>query len=100
MSLGTGASAVVGGDDVSQHHRRLNGWRWAQVRRQVLARAGGRCEIRNPQVCTVVATQVDHVLPLSEGGDPYDMRWLRAACRQCNSARNRTTPTVDDGWRW
>lgn len=87
---------------MSQHHRKLNGWRWAQVRHQVLARAGGRCEIRNPQVCTVIATQVDHVQPLSEGGsvDPYDVRWLRAACRQCNSARNRTTPTVDDGWRW
>ena len=86
---------------MSQHHRKLDGWRWAKVRGSVLARAGGMCEIRTQSVCTSVATQVDHVVELSKGCvDPYDERLLRAACRPCNNHRNRKIPPSDNHLIW
>lgn len=83
---------------MSRHHNAMSGWRWAKVREQVLARAGGHCEIRNPAVCRGIATQVDHVIELSKGGDPYALENCRAACQPCNLARNRRHPTVDTTW--
>jgi 5-methylcytosine-specific restriction protein A len=72
---------------------------WDRTRRQVLAESGGNCEIRTPGICTGRATQVDHIVPRSRGGT--DARWnLRSCCQQCNLARNRTVPAVDNGWTW
>lgn len=51
----------------------------------VIARDGGRCQLRLPG-CTVVATSADHIVPRSRGGT-NDLTNLRAACRHCNSAR-------------
>ena len=59
---------------------------WQRVRRQVLERDGYRCQI-GYQGCTVQATQVDHIRPMSAGGAKYDPSNLRAACRTCNAAR-------------
>ncbi len=61
---------------------------WRQVRLVVLERDGWRCQIRMG-VCTGKATAVDHVVPLSQGGDAFDPGNLRAACKQCNSGRIR-----------
>ena len=58
---------------------------WRAVRQQVLERDAYVCMIRGAK-CTGVATQVDHITPLSEGGAPYDMANLRGACRACNAA--------------
>ena len=59
---------------------------WRRVRAKVLERDGYRCQIGYPG-CTVLATQVDHVRPLSAGGAKYDPANLRASCRRCNAAR-------------
>lgn len=57
---------------------------WRSVRRLVLARDMHRCQVAG-QRCTVTATEVDHIVPLTEGGAPYDPANLRAACKWCNS---------------
>jgi 5-methylcytosine-specific restriction endonuclease McrA len=61
-----------------RHHDRA----YRKLRPIVLAEADGLCQIRGP-TCTVIATTVDHVVPLDQGGT-HD-RWnLRAACVKCN----------------
>jgi 5-methylcytosine-specific restriction endonuclease McrA len=54
------------------------------VRAQVLARDGFRCQIRLEGICTVTATEVDHVDPLALYGPTCDLSRLRAACGPCN----------------
>ena len=62
--------------------------RWKQVRLKVLARDNHTCQIRGPR-CTSRATQADHVIPIEEGGPPFDEANLRAACRPCNAGRGQ-----------
>lgn len=57
----------------------------ARVRAIVLARDGHRCQLRIPGVCTVIATEADHIVAREIAGDGPDN--LRAACRPCNGAR-------------
>jgi 5-methylcytosine-specific restriction endonuclease McrA len=45
--------------------------------------------------CTVRATQVDHIVPISEGGAMYDPANLRAACAPCNNGRYHPARLVD-----
>ena len=66
--------------------RRINGRPWRRVRLQVLERDGWRCTIGYPG-CTVQATCVDHIRPISAGGAQLDPGNLRSACRRCNAAR-------------
>lgn len=61
---------------------------WRQVRPQVLARDEHRCQIRGPR-CATTATEVDHTIPLDEGGAPFDLTNLRAACKPCNRGRGQ-----------
>lgn len=60
--------------------------RWRQVRHAVLVRDQHQCQIAGTN-CVGVATHVDHVVPISEGGHRLDMANLRAACSVCNLAR-------------
>ena len=63
---------------------------WRAVRLAVLERDGRVCMIRLPG-CMVAATAVDHIVELEDGGAPYAMENLQAACRPCNTAkRNRS----------
>lgn len=59
---------------------------WRKIRRVVLARDGGLCQIRGPK-CEVKATHVDHIEPWLSGGAVFDDRNLRAACKTCNLSR-------------
>lgn len=58
--------------------------RWAQLRKLVLSR-NPRCVI-----CTDVATQVDHIKPVKEGGSFYDISNLQPLCHKCHSSKTRT----------
>jgi 5-methylcytosine-specific restriction protein A len=51
----------------------------------VLARDGYRCQIRGPR-CVGVATQMDHVVELADGGPDTDAN-AQAACRPCHAAK-------------
>lgn len=77
--------------------RRYTSSEWKRVRRRVLERDGGRCQIRL-EGCLGVADQVDHIVPAAAGGAFYDDDNLRACCRRCNSKRARRTK-VREGWR-
>ena len=65
---------------------------WATIRLKVLARDRGVCQIGGPR-CTLRATQVDHIVPVSRGGSWWDTSNLRAACARCNNDRNRVALT-------
>lgn len=70
-------------DDCRSNHAKIDGARWRKLRKQVLD--------RNPS-CTVPgcrrpATQVDHIVPLAKGGDPFDLGNLRPICGPCNASK-------------
>jgi len=44
------------------------------------------CRLRLPG-CTVAATHIDHIVPVSQGGAWFDPNNLRASCRWCNLSR-------------
>lgn len=83
---------------MSRFHAQVSASKWRTARSQALARAAGVCEIRTASVCTTVATEVDHIVPLSQGGHPLDQANLRAACRACNLNRNAKSPFVVNPW--
>ena len=59
---------------------------WRRIRLLVFARDGKDCQIHGPK-CLRDATEVDHIVTLSDGGAPYDPANLRAACKPCNGGR-------------
>lgn len=61
--------------------------RWQVVRRLVLVRDGFRCRVAFPHRCAGLATAVDHVVELEDGGAPFDPSNLQAACRAGNTAK-------------
>lgn len=73
-----------------------NSTQWLRLRPVILERDGYRCKIGGPR-CVGTADQVDHIVPLIQGGAPYDPDNLRAACKACNVARANAR---DDNWRF
>ena len=62
--------------------RRPRGRRWQAIRRQVFARYGRTCH-----VCGAPAVDVDHLLPIADGGGD-ELSNLRPACARCNRGRH------------
>jgi 5-methylcytosine-specific restriction protein A len=63
---------------------------WKRIRQHILYRDQHMC-----QNCGAVATEVDHIKPLSQGGSSKPSN-LQALCTPCNKAKNlreRNTPT-------
>ena len=58
--------------------------RWAWTRRAVLRAAGYRCAR-----CGRGAREVDHVVPISHGGAPFNVQNLQALCRRCHFGKSR-----------
>lgn len=70
---------------MSKNHDTLDRRLWEAVRRRTLARDNMRC--RN---CGKYGRlEVDHILPLEDGGAPYDESNLQALCRRCHFAKTR-----------
>ena len=69
------------------------GVEWQAVRRMVLARDGYVCQLRRPK-CTFKATQVDHVISVTNGGPRLDPANLVATCEVATfrSATRRSPP--------
>ena len=59
---------------------------WQRIRKQILERDNHTCQINAPG-CTTHATQVDHITPVSQGGQWWEPTNLRAACAKCNASR-------------
>lgn len=70
-------------DNCRTSHDKIAGKQWQAVRAAVLA-GGPKCAT---PTCPNVATQVDHIIPLSKGGAPYDPQNLQPLCRRCNIAK-------------
>lgn len=60
--------------------------RWREVRRLVLDEDGDChwCRIKGKRT---QATQVDHIVELDRGGDPFDRSNLVSSCSSCNASR-------------
>ena len=69
---------------------------WRRIRKQILERDNHLCQIRSDG-CTVVATEVDHIVPTSKGGGWFDPTNLRGSCFSCNNKRVDRKRT--EGWR-
>ena len=78
---------------------------WRRLRLAVLARDGHVCAIQGPR-CLGLATTVDHVLRLADGGPLLDPANCRAACTTCNYGRRDHGPpasrstVVETRTRW
>ena len=85
---------------MSRHHsQRLPARRWARARRRVLDAANWRCA-----QCGQYGNEVDHILPLDRGGDPWASDNLQVLCRGCHTQKtaseNRREPTpAEAAWR-
>ena len=84
---------------MTTHDPRLATPAWRAVRRVVLDRDLGLCQIRGPH-CSKWATCVDHIVDRADGGDMFDPANLRAACRSCNGWRSAQRTNVRRGWRY
>jgi 5-methylcytosine-specific restriction enzyme A len=69
--------------------------KWELTRRAVLA--------RDPicKVCdSALSTEVDHIVPLAQGGEPYRLDGLQGICSPCHWAKtgreNANRPSVPD----
>ena len=60
--------------------------RWKEVRRLVLERDGHWCRL-GLLGCRGVAVSVDHIVELQDGGDPFALANLQAACVSCNTRK-------------
>ena len=63
--------------------------RYKARRLQVLNASGWVC-----YYCGGEASQVDHVIPIANGGDPMSLDNLVAACKRCNLAKGKKSQGV------
>jgi 5-methylcytosine-specific restriction protein A len=63
---------------------------WRLLRLKILIRDGWQCQLRRPG-CIGKATEVDHIVPLSKGGQRLDASNAQAACKPCNSGKRDRT---------
>ncbi|WP_312715495.1 HNH endonuclease [Corynebacterium flavescens] len=57
------------------------------LRRRVMRRDQGQCQKRGPR-CTLVATEVDHIVSVAEGGTD-DLNNLEAICSACHAPKTQ-----------
>ena len=77
-----------------QSDNRNYGADWKRARLACLKRCKWRCEIRLDG-CQGAASQVDHIVPVSQGGH-HDQANLRGACSACHA---RITAQQGGGYR-
>ena len=61
-----------------------NSKRWQVLRRSVLFNHPLCIE------CGEIATDVDHITPIEQGGDPWSRANLQTLCHRCHSMKTRT----------
>ena len=64
----------------------LHSKRWRRLRGRILARDSWEC-----QVCGKLLgmAQVDHIIPVFQGGKIHDESNLQSICAQCHAAKTR-----------
>ncbi len=87
-------------------HGRNDNLRWRNARRRTIDAANGRCQLCHEPLTDAPAkhpdaTEVDHIAPLSAGGDPYALPNLRAVHRRCHQQRDQLEAQAwRDGLYW
>ncbi|MDY6785194.1 MAG: HNH endonuclease signature motif containing protein [Cyanobacteriota bacterium] len=67
----------------------------ASLRRQVIKRAGGRCEYcRYPQSVALLAFEMEHIIAEKHGGQT-SLENLALACPYCNRAKGTDLGSID-----
>ena len=83
----------------SRHHRALDRRRWAWVRKLALRRAGYRSELSG----RAGRLEVDHIVPLHRGGDPYALDNVQVLTRvehiRKTAGENRRPDPEREAWR-
>ena len=88
--------------DKERSHRTLTGRPWRRKREHILARDGYMCQCEKCKGMKLVAHEVDHIKPLSQGGTDDDTN-LRAMNRDCHAEKSKReanpgyTPRVEVG---
>ena len=67
--------------------------RWRAIRRRVLDAAGWRCR------CGRLALEVHHLVPIAEGGAPFDETNLEARCVECHRDEHDPRAPTARAWR-
>jgi 5-methylcytosine-specific restriction protein A len=92
---------VYGGQRYCEDHQAQHNWhtgpnirssrshdaKWKRTARRILKRDGHRCQIRYVGICIGLASEVDHTIPVSQGGTDLDSN-LRGACGPCHKAKS------------
>lgn len=67
------------------------GYAWQKARERVLARDYGLCQPCVRENRATVATEVDHIVPKSQGGtdDDSNLQAICSACHKAKTARDR-----------
>lgn len=60
---------------------------WRNKRKRVLKRDNHQCRIRYVGICIGIATEVDHIIPVTQGGTD-EMENLQSACGPCHKAKS------------
>jgi len=66
---------------------------WYWVRKDVLRRDNYRCSICGKRF-RKAQLDVDHIIPVRLGVDPFDKRNLRVLCRSCHRAKTALDASV------
>ena len=70
---------------MSRHHQSMPSRQWARVRRLALERAGYRSELSG----RAGVLEVDHIVPVSQGGAPFDLDNLQVLTRAEHIVKSR-----------
>ena len=61
-----------------------NSTRWRKIRKYVLKRDGGICQMCGKSEKTMI---VDHIQELKDGGEPYSYDNLQTLCKSCHNIK-------------
>jgi len=70
---------------------RNNSWFW--VRKDVLKRDRYTCQICRKRMRKKFL-DIDHIMPVRSGGNPFDKENLRTLCKECHRAKTRLDAEV------
>jgi len=78
------------------HNSRSADAQWRKTVRRILKRDNHQCQIRYVGICTGRATEVDHIIPVFQGGTDHPSN-LQATCRECHLAKSSDEGLIAQG---
>ena len=69
---------------MSWHHKQVSGGKWKPYRKKILDRDNWTCA-----KCGDYGNEVDHITPISQGGDYWSLDNLQVLCSSCHIEKTR-----------